>query len=191
MVTIKEGGGLLLVYQKYGVSWTAKERATITAFWDQALRTALARFQVTGEVEALDQVMACLPVWADRHYARWSRQGWHEPSATEVIALCTDYLRVCEACLGTVAQLARAAVAHAPVVDPAQVTQDVEQQYTAQVHALRAQLSALPLPKDTPKAQQAQLRKQKTQLQHDLQALLNAQEAESTRRIKKSANAQQ
>src|SRR5215470_3083757 len=26
------------VYQKYGVSWTAKERAIITAFWDQALR---------------------------------------------------------------------------------------------------------------------------------------------------------
>ena len=46
-------------YQKYGLSLTAKERATITAFWDNALRTALARFQATSAVEALDQVMAC------------------------------------------------------------------------------------------------------------------------------------
>ena len=173
-------------YQKYGFSLTAKERATITGFWDEALRTALARFQATGEVEALDQVMACLPVWADRHHERWSRQDWREPSATEIMTLFTDYLRVCEACLGIVAQLARTAVAHAPVVDRVQVTWDVEQQYTEPVQALRAQLSALPLPKDTPKAQQAQLRKQKTQLQHDLQALLNAQEAEITRRMHKA-----
>jgi hypothetical protein len=144
-------------YQKYGLSWTATERAAITAWWDDALRTALARFQATGEVESLDQVMACLPGWADRHHERWSRQGWRKPSAQEIMAFFTDYLQVCEACLGTVAQLASAAVAHAPVVEPAQVTQDVEQQYTAQVQALRAQLSALPLPKDTPKAQHAQL----------------------------------
>ena len=177
------------VYQKYGLSLTAKERATITGFWDNALRTALVRFQVHGEVEALDQVMACLPVWADRHHERWSRQGWREPSAHEVMTLFTDYLMVCEACLGTVAQLASAAVAHAPVVDRAQVTQDVEQQYTEQVCALRVQLSALPLPKDTPKAQHAQLRKAKAQLQQDLQALLRAQEAAITRHVTKGANA--
>jgi hypothetical protein len=177
-------------YQKYGLPLTATERTTITAWWDEALHTALAWFQARGEVEALDQVMACLPVWADRHHERWSRQGWREPSATEVLALFTDYLRVCETCLGTVIQIVRAAVAHAPVVDPAQVTQDVAQQYTAQVHALRAQLSALPLPKDTPKAQHTPLRKERAQLQQQLQALLKAQEAEITRHMKKAANAQ-
>jgi hypothetical protein len=176
-------------YQKYGLSLTATERTTITAWWDETLHTALARFQARGEVEALDQVMACLPLWADRHHERWSRQGWREPSAHEIMALFTDYLMVCEACLGTVAQIASAGAAHAPVVDQAQVTRDVEQQYTEQVHALRAQLSALPLPKDTPKAQHAQLRKAKAQLQQELQALLKAQEAEITRRVTKGANA--
>jgi hypothetical protein len=176
-------------YQKYGLSLTAKECATITAWWDEALRTALARFQGSGEVEALDQVMACLPAWADRHHARWSRQGWREPSATEVMHLFQDYLMVCEACLRTVAQLASAAVAHAPVVDQAQVTRDVEQQYTEHVQAFRVQLSALPLPKDTPKAQHAQLRKDKARLQQELQALLKAQEAAITRHVTKAANA--
>src|SRR5712691_2520022 len=169
------------------MSLTAKESATITACWDEALRTALARFQAQGE--ALDQVMACLPAWTDRHHARWSRQGWREPSATEVMALFEDYLRVCAACLETVTQLANAVVAQAPVVDPAQVTRDVESQYAEQVQTLRAQLSALPLPKDIPKAQQAQLRKDKAQLQHALQALLKAQEAEITRRVKQGTHA--
>ena len=176
-------------YQKYGLALTAKERATITTWWDEALHTALARFQARGEVDALDQVMACLPVWADRHHERWSRQGWREPSAHEIMALFTDYLMVCEACLGTVAQLASATVALAPVVDQAQVTRDVEQQHREQVQALRAQLSALPLPKDTPKAQHAQLRKEKAQLQHALQAFLSAQEAEIKSHVKKHANA--
>jgi len=176
-------------YHKYGLSWTAKERTTITALWDEALRTALAQFQARGEVEALDQVMACLPLWADRHHERWSTQGWREPSAKEVMALCTDYLMVCEACLGTVAQIASAAVAHAPVVDRAQVTRDVEQSNAAQVQALRAQLSALPLPKDTPKAQHAQLRKEKARLHQELQAVLRAQEAAITRHVTKAANA--
>src|SRR5712691_11125291 len=177
------------VYQKYGLSLTTKESATITAFWDEALRTALARFQARGEVDALDQVIACLPVWTDRHHARWSRQGWREPSATEVMHLFEDYLMVCEACLETVAQIASAAVAHAPVVDQVQVTRDVEQQSTEQIQALRAQLSALPLPKDTPKAQHAQLRKDKAQLHQQLQALLKAQETEITHHVKKAANA--
>jgi len=176
-------------YQKYGRALRGKERTTITAWWDEALRTALARFQAGGEVDALDQVMACLPAWADRHHERWSRQGWREPSATEIMALFTAYLQVCEACLEPVAEIARAAVAHAPVVDPAQVTRAVEQQYHEQVQALRAQLSALPLPKDTPKAQQAQLRKEKAQLHHAFQALLKAQEAEITRQMKHHATA--
>ena len=105
------------------------------------------------------------------------------------MALCTDYLMVCEACLGTVTQLARAAVAHVPIVDQVQVTRDVEQQYAAQVQALRTQLSALPLPNDTPKAQHAPLRKAKAQLQQELQALLKAQEAEMTRRVRQGATA--
>ena len=74
-------------YQKYGLSLTATERTTITAWWDETLHTALARFQARGEGDALDQVMACLPVWADRHHERWSRQGWREPSATDVMHL--------------------------------------------------------------------------------------------------------
>jgi hypothetical protein len=81
-------------------------------------------------------------------------------------------------------------VAHASVVDQAQVTRDVEQQYREQVQALRAQLSTLPLPKDTPKAQQAQLRKEQSQLQHALQGLVSAQEAEIKSRVKKDANVQ-
>ena len=176
-------------YQKYGRALTGKERTTITTWWDEALRTALARFQAGGEVDALDQVMACLPAWADRHHERWSRQGWREPSAHEIMALLTDYVQVCETCLEPVAEIARAAVAHAPVVDPAQVTRAVEQQYHEQVQALRAQLSTLPLPKDTPKAQQAQLRKEKAQLHHALQALLSAQEAAITSHVKKDATA--
>ncbi len=96
---------------------------------------------------------------------------------------------VCEACLETVVQLASAAVAHAPVVDQVQVTRDVEPQSTEQIQALRAQLSALPLPKDTPKAQHAQLRKDKAQLQQQLQALLKAQETEITHHVKEAANA--
>jgi hypothetical protein len=176
-------------YQKYGRSLTARERAIITAFWDDALRTALAHFQASGEAHTLDQVMACLPAWADRHHERWSTQGWREPSVKEVMHVFQDYLMVCEACLGTMAQIASAAVAHAPVVDRAQVTRDVEQRNTPQVHALQAQISALPLPKDTPKAQQVQRRKEKAQLQHELQALLSTQEAEITRRVKHSATA--
>jgi hypothetical protein len=176
-------------YQKYGLSLTAKERTIITAWWDEALRTALARFQASGEVDALDQVMACLPAWADRHHERWSTQGWREPSVKEVMQIFQDYVRVCEACLGPVAQLASAALAHAPVVDRAHVTRDVEQGNAAQVHALQATISALPLPKDTPKAQHAQLRKAKAQLQQELQALLKAQEAEITRRVTQGANA--
>jgi hypothetical protein len=177
-------------YQKYGCSWTAKERTTITAFWEDALHTALTRFQTTGTVEALDEVMACLPVWADRDHERWSRtRDWREPSAQEVMAMVTEYLQVCEACLGSVAELASAAMAHAPVVDQAQVTQKVEHQHHEQVQTLRSQLSALPLPKDTPKPQQAQVRKQKTQLNQELQALLKAQEAEIASRLKRHANA--
>jgi len=175
-------------YHPYGPARTAKERTTITAFWDEALRTALARFQAGGEVDALDEVMVCLPAWADRHHERWSTQGWREPSVQEVMQLVTDYLMVCEACVGTIAQVADA-VAQVPVVERAQVAPDVEQRYAEQVQVLRDQIGACAIPTDAPRAQQAQLRREKTQLQQDLQALLSAQEAEITRHVKQGATA--
>ena len=92
-------------------------------------------------------------------------------------------------CREPLAQLAGAAFAHAPVVEPAQVTQEVAPQYAEQLHTLRAQLRALPLPKDVPKAHHAQLRKDKAQLQQALAELLRAQEAEITRQVQHSATA--
>jgi len=177
------------VYQTYGRVKTAKERTTITAFWDEALRTALTQFQATGTADTLDAVLACLPAWADRHHERWGPRGWREPAPPEVMQRLTDYLRVCEACLGTMAQVAAAAVAAVPVVERAEVAPAIEQAYAAQLHTLRAQLSVLPLPKDTPKAQQAQLRKDKAQLQQALAELLRAQEAAITRQVTQSSNA--
>jgi len=176
-------------YQTYGPVKTAKERTTITAFWDDALRTALAQFQATGTADTLDAVLACLPAWADRHHERWGPRGWREPAPPEVMQRLTDYLRVCEACLGTMAQVAGAAMADAPVVERAQVAPAVEQAYAAQLSALRAQLSALPRPKDTPKAQQAQLRQDRAQLQQALDALLRTQETAITRQVTQSSNA--
>jgi len=176
-------------YQPYGLTKTAKERTAITAFWDEALRTALARFQAGGEVDALDAVMSCLPAWADRRHERWTTQGWHEPSVKAVMQLVTDYLMVCETCLGTVAQLAAAAVAQAPVVERAQVAPDVEQRYAEQVQALRDQIGALAIPTDAPRAQKTQLRREKTQLQQALQTLLSTQEAEITRHVTQGATA--
>jgi hypothetical protein len=133
--------------------------------------------------------MSCLPAWADRRHERWTTQGWHEPSVKEVMQLVTDYLMVCEACLGTVAEIAAAALAQAPVVERAQVAPDVEQRYAEQVQTLRDQIGAVAIPADASRAQKAQLRREKTQLQHDLQALLTAQEAEITRHVKRDATA--
>jgi hypothetical protein len=177
------------VYHPYGPVKNATERATITAFWDEALRTALAQFQADPVTDTLDAVMACLPAWTDRHHERWSTRGWREPSPPEVIQRLTDYLQVWEVCGEPLAQLAGAALEQAPVVEPAQVTQDLAPRYAAQEQALRAQLSALPRPKDVPKAQQAALRKEHAQLQQALAELLRAQEAELTRQVKHSATA--
>jgi len=176
-------------YHPYGHTKTAKERTAITAFWEAARRTALARFQADGEVEALDAVMSCLPAWADRRHERWTTQGWHEPSVKEVMQLVTDYLMVCETCLGTVAQIAAAAVVQAPVVERAHVAPDVEQRYAEQVQTLRDQIGAVAIPADASRAQKAQLRREKTQLQQALQALLTTQEAEITRHVKRDATA--
>lgn len=176
-------------YHPYGHTRTAKERTAITAFWDEALRTALARFQAGGEVDALDAVLVCLPAWADRRHERWTKHGWHEPSVKVVMQLVTDYLMVCETCLGTIAQVAAAAGAQAPVVERSQVAPDIEQRYAEQIHTLRDQLGAFAIPTDAPRAQKAQLRREKAQLQQALQALLNAQEAEITRHVTHGATA--
>lgn len=176
-------------YHPYGHTKTAKERTAMTAFWEEALRTALTHFQAGGAVEALDAVMSCLPAWADRRHERWTKQGWHEPSVKEVMQLLTDYLMVCEACLGTVAEIAAAAVTQAPVVERAQVAPDVEPRYAEQVQALRDQIGAVAIPTDASRAQKAQLRREKTQLQQALQTLLNTQEAEITRHVTRDATA--
>ena len=176
-------------YHAYGQPKTTKERTTITAFWDEALHTALARFQTEGTADTLDAVMAGLPAWADRRHERWNTQGWREPSVQEVMQLVTDYLRVCEACLGTLAEIAGAAVAQAPVVERAQVTHDVAQAYAAQAQGLRDQIRTLVIPTNAPKAQQTQLRREKTQLQQALQALQSAQEAAITRQLKQGTTA--
>jgi hypothetical protein len=176
-------------YHPYGHTKTAQERTAITALWEETRRTALARFQASGEVEALDAVMSCLPAWADRRHERWTTQGWHEPSVKEVMQLVTDYLMVCEVCLGTIAQIADAAVAQAPVVERAQVAPAIEQRDAEQVQALRAQIAAFAIPADASRAQKAQLRREKTQLQQALQALLTTQEAEITRHVKRAATA--
>lgn len=177
-------------YAKYSFARTAQERTTITTFWAEALHTVLARFQAEGTPEALDLVMACLPAWADRSHERWSStQTWREPAAAEVLALCTDYLQVGEVCRETLLQVAHTALAQAPVVERAEVAHEVTARYAASVQALQAQLRALPAPKDTPKAQQAVLRKDRAQLTQDLQALGRAQEAEITRRLTHSTHA--
>lgn len=177
------------IYHTYGQHKTAKERTTITAFWDEALQTALARFQAERTVDTLDAVMACLPSWADRRHERWNTQGWHEPSVKEVMQLVTDYLMVCETCLETLGEIAGAAVAQVPMVERTQVTQAVEQEYAAQVNALREQIRTFAIPTDAPKAQKTQLRREKTQLQQALQALQSAQEAAITRQLKQGATA--
>jgi len=174
-------------YHPYGPTKTATERTAITALWDETLRTALARFQAGGEVDALDRVMSCLPAWADRRHERWTTQGWHEPSVQEVMQLVTDYLMVCETCLGSIAPVAAAAVAQAPVVERAHVAPDIEQRYAEQIHARRDQIGAFQVPTDASRAQKAQLRREKTQLQQALQTLLNTQEAEITRHVKQGA----
>ena len=177
------------IYHTYSQHKTAKERTTITAFWDEALHTALARFQAERTVDTLDAVMACLPSWADRRHERWTTQGWREPSVKEVMQLVTDYLMICETYLETVAQVAAAAVAQAPVVERAHVAPTIEPGYAEEVHALRDQLGTFAIPTDASRAQKTQLRREKSQLQQALQTLLNAQEAEITRHVKHGATA--
>ena len=176
------------VYHPYGPTKTAKEYAAIRTFWGEAFRTALARFTSTGDVAALDRVLACLPAWVTCHQGRWSKHAWREPAVTEVMQVFQDTLQVCEVGTTTITQIAGTVLEQAPVVDRAQITQDVEQQHTAQIQALREQLSALPRPKDTPKAQHAQLRKTHAQLQQELDALLSAQEAAIQRQVNTGTN---
>ena len=98
--------------------------------------------------------------------------------------LVTDYLMVCEACLGTVAQIAAAAVAQAPVVERAQVAPAVEQRYAAQVHALRDQIGAFADPHGRLESAESPAATREDPAAAGLQALLSAQEAEITRQVK-------
>ena len=80
------------MYHPYGPVKNATERATITAFWDEALRTALAQFQADPVTDTLDAVMASSPAWTDRHHERWSSARLARAVALEVIQRLTDYL---------------------------------------------------------------------------------------------------
>ena len=136
-------------------------------------------------------MLACFPAWSDRHHAHWGPRGWREPAPPEVMQRLMTYLHVWEVCGPALSALAPTVLAAAPVVERAQVAPAIEAEYAAQIQPLRAQLSALPRPKDVPKAQQAQLRKDRAQLQQALDALLRAHEAAITRQVTHSANARQ
>lgn len=176
------------VYRPYGPPKTVKEAATIRTFWDDVWTQALAACTATGEAPALDRLLACLPAWVAAHQGRWSPQGWREPSVKEVMQVLADAVRLCEACLAPVVTLATATLAQAPVVDRAQITRDVAPQHAAPLQALQAQLTALPRPKDTPKAQHAALRQAKARLQQDLEALRRAHEAAIQRQVSTGTN---
>jgi hypothetical protein len=122
---------------------------------------------------------------------RWGPRGGREPAPPAVLQRLTTYLHVWEVCGPALSALAPVALAAAPVVERAQVAPGIEQEYAAQLQPLRAQLSALPRPKDVPKTQHAQLRKDRAQVQQALDALLRAQEAAITRQVTHSANARQ
>jgi len=57
------------VYQTYGPIKTAKERTTITTWWDEALRTALAQFQAAGEADTLEHAGLARAVASRGHAA--------------------------------------------------------------------------------------------------------------------------
>ena len=146
--------------------------------------------------EALDRLLAwaesddsALPAWSTAHEGGWIKQHWREPTVKEVMQVLQDAVRLCEVCMESVGQIATAALAQRPVVERAQITQDVAPQYTAQVQTLQDQLAALPRPKDTPKAQQPPLRHTKTQLQQELKTLLRAQETAIQRQVTAGTNA--
>ena len=159
------------------------------AFWDEVFAQTLATFSHTREVAALDRLLACLPAWSTAHQGGWIKQDWREPAVKEVMQVLQDAVRLCEVCMESVGQIATAALAQRPVVERAQITQDVAPQYTAQVQTLRDQLAALPRPKDTPKAQQPPLRHTKAQLQQELKTLLRAQDTAIQRQVTAGTNA--
>jgi len=177
------------VYSPYSRPKTAKEGTTIRVFWDAVFAQALATFSDTREVAALDRLLACLPAWSTAHEGDWIKQHWREPTVKEVMQVLQDAVRLCEVCMEPVGQIATAALAQRPVVERAQITQDIAPQYTTQVQTLRDQLAVLPRPKDTPKAEQPQLRHTKAQLQQELKTLLRAQETAIQRQVTAGTNA--
>ena len=178
-------------YSPYSSTKTAQERATITRWWEDALRTARARLAAEGTPEALDDVLGCLPAWTDRSHERWTACGWHEPTVATFMPLVTEALEVWEACLGPLTQVAEAALTQAAVVEPAQVAPAIAAQYTTQVQEAQAQLAAVVIPAEATRAQKTQLRREQTQRRQALQTLLEAQEAAITRQLKQRAAARQ
>ncbi len=177
------------VYSPYSRPKTAKEGTTIRAFWDGVFAQALATFSDTNEVAALDRLLACLPAWSTAHEGDWIKRAWREPTVKEVMQVLQDAVRLCEVCMEPVGAIATAALAQRPVVERAQITQDIAPQYTPQVQPLQDQLAALPRPKDTPKAEQPQLRQTKAQLRQELNTLLRAQETVIQRQVTAGTNA--
>ena len=94
------------VYHPYGPTKTTKEYTAIRTFWGEAFGTALASFTHTGDVVALDRVLACLPAWVTCHQGRWSTQEWREPSVKAVMQVLQDTLQVCEVGTTTITQIA-------------------------------------------------------------------------------------
>ncbi len=177
------------VYHTYPAVKTPKERAAITSFWHEALSAALAQLEADGGGQALDQVMACLPSWTEKSHERWSPQGWCEPLPHEVVQMLTDFLAICATCHPLLSEAARVGLEQTPLLARAQATQEVAPRYAVESQTLRAHLQAFEIPADTERARKSQLRKEKTQLQQTLKALVSAQEAEIARQITSRANA--
>lgn len=179
------------VYQAYGSHRTAKERTMMTDFWEEALHAALTRFQEDSTPETLDNLLACLPAWSDRSHERWTKNGWREPSPAEAMQLVTAYVQLGEACKPTLVGLIHTAFEQTPLVEREHVAPAVEQEYADRIQNARAQLSALPRPKDVPKTRHAQLRNDRAHWQKTLDSLLHEQEAAIAGQVKRSVNIRQ
>lgn len=176
-------------YETYKYKRTTKERSTITAFWDDKTRTAFAAFQAEKTLQALDQVIACLPHWTNRHHERWGARGtWREPSAQEVMRLFMAYMEMAEAYIPAVALLVMDVQAYTPVVERAPIALETEPKYAEQMHTLQEQIAAVVIPKELPRPEQTRLRKEKSQLQQALKTLQQAREAEIARRVTRETN---
>ena len=177
------------VYHTYDTVKTPKERLAISTFWHESLSAALAELEADGGVQALDQVMACLASWTNKSHERWSKKGWREPTPKDVVQGLIDFLAICATCHTALVEAVQTGLEQTPLIDRAHATQEVEPRYAVESQTLREHIQALQIPADADKARKSQLRKEKTQLQQTLKALVSAQEAEIARQIKSRANA--